>query len=237
MNKLRLSALVLTGALSLSLLAACGGKDEAPAESTAPSQAPIESVEPSAAPSETPAVSETPAESTAPESSESPQVSKAPEASKAPVTTPAPVAPTPAPAEPTPAPAAPSQDASAVVSAFWSAVSAAQQPELMDLDADFLKEMYSIDANDLEAWLCKMPLMNTQATEYFFAKVKPGKLDTVKAALAARQSALEDQWKTYLPEQLELVQNYQLLSQGDWVCFAICQEYASIPGIFANCVK
>ena len=49
----------------------------------------------------------------------------------------------------------------------------------MDVDADTLSALYGIDAADLEEYICKMPMMSVQATEFFIAKVKDGKLDAV----------------------------------------------------------
>ena len=189
MKHFRLSALVLTGALSLSLLTACGGKEPAPEESIQPSEAPVESVEPELDP-------DFPMES-------------------APIT----------------------DYGDPVVNAFWETVSKNQQPDMMDLDPDLLMEMYSIDAASLDAYLCKMPLMNTQATEYFFAKVKDGQMDAVKTALENRQAALEKQWEHYLPEQLELVQNYQLMDNGQYIMFAVTYEYDQMAGIFSEVTK
>ena len=49
--------------------------------------------------------------------------------------------------------------------------------------------------------------------------------ETVKAAVEKRQDDLEAQWSQYLPEQLELVQNYKLVTNGNYILFAV-SEYA-----------
>ena len=79
-----------------------------------------------------------------------------------------------------------------------------------------------------------MPFMNTQATEFFMAKVSADNMDAVKAALEARQAALEEQWKQYLPEQLELVQNYKLLTAGDYILFAVSYDADGAETIFTE---
>lgn len=94
----------------------------------------------------------------------------------------------------------------------------------MDVDADTLSALYGIDTADLEDYICKMPMMSVQATEFFIAKVKDGKLDAVKAALEQRQKDLEEQWSQYLPAQLELVQNYKLVSNGNYILFAVSES-------------
>ena len=50
------------------------------------------------------------------------------------------------------------------------------------------------------------------------------KMDAVKAAVEKRQADLVQQWSQYLPEQLELVENYQLVTSGNYILFAISEQ-------------
>ena len=188
MKKFRLSALVLAGAMSLSLLTACGGKDT-PAESVQPSELPMESMEPDVElPEDLPEIVQTPAATDDP-----------------------------------------------VINAFWDTmVENYEMPEMMDLDETLLQDVYGMDPALLDAWFCKMPFMNTQATEFFMAKVSADNMAAVKTALEARQAALEEQWKQYLPEQLELVQNYKLLTAGDYILFAVSYDAAGAETVFTE---
>ena len=79
------------------------------------------------------------------------------------------------------------------------------------------------DNDDRKKEFC--PEISVQATEFFIAEVKEGKMDAVKAAVEKRQADLVQQWSQYLPEQLELVENYQLVTSGNYILFAI-SEYA-----------
>ncbi|OUN07156.1 hypothetical protein B5G43_06005 [Flavonifractor sp. An92] len=229
----RFLSLALAGALSLSLLAGCGsnGESVAPSEEVTPPQA-SESVQPSESPlpseSLQPEVSEEPSASVTPsDEPETPSAKPTSKPSAAPTTKPTakPTAkPTTKPtAKPTPTPA-PTQapaDASTVINSVWTEISKNEMPALIDLDSETLLAVYSINSSDLEAYICKMPMMATHATEFFIAKVKDGKMDTVKAAVEKRQDDLEAQWSQYLPEQLELVQNYKLVTNGNYILFAI----------------
>ena len=125
---------------------------------------------------------------------------------------------------PTPEPVEPEPQVDAVQST-WNDISKLDIPSLTDLDDATLTALYGIDPADLDSYLCKMPMVNVQATEFFIAKVKDGKMDTVKAAVEKRQDDLEAQWSQYLPEQLELVQNYKLVTNGNYILFAV-SEYA-----------
>jgi len=226
MKNFRLPALALAGALSLSILTACSPKEPDP--TPAPTDTPVVT----AAPSETPEPEVT--ESAEPEESDTPAPIPS-DVQVSPIETPKPtVKPTPAPVETPPA-----QESEALTaSAIWDKVSAGLDlPALTDLDDDLLSDIYGIDAADLESYVCKLPLMNVHATEFFIAQVKEGKLDAVKSAVEARQAALEEQWKQYLPDQLELVQNYKLTTSGSYLLFAIGEDAAGVETAFLDCTK
>ena len=111
---------------------------------------------------------------------------------------------------------------------LWSKIEAlGEMPMQMDVPDEFLADAdnYGIDKADLEDYIAKMPGMMVHATEFFIAKVKDGKMDAVKAALEARQVKLDAQWSSYLPDQHDLVKNYKLTVNGNYIFFAI-SEYA-----------
>lgn len=107
----------------------------------------------------------------------------------------------------------------------------------MDIPDDSLADFYGIDPADLETYVVKVPMMNVQATEFFMAKVKGGKMDTVKAALETRQQNLDAQWSTYLPDQYKLVQDYELVTSGDYVLFAISDYAGQAVQLFNDAVS
>ena len=218
MNK-RILSLALAGVLSLGLLTACGGNQEPAPETDTPA---VESptgtpeTEPTPTPEETGLPETTPPaeESPSEEPSDTPSAKPSTPPSSAPSTKPTP---TPAPVEPEP-----TVD---VVQSTWNAISQLDIPSLSDVDAETLSALYGISTDDLVSYVCKMPAISVQATEFFIAEVKDGKMDAVKAAVEKRQADLVQQWSQYLPEQLELVENYQLVTSGNYILFAI-SEYA-----------
>lgn len=218
MNK-RILSLALAGVLSLGLLTACGGS-QTPAPETdtpavesptgTPETEPTPTPEETVLPETTPPAEESPSE----EPSDTPSAKPSTPPSSAPSTKPTP---TPAPVEPEP-----TVD---VVQSTWNAISQLDIPSLSDVDAETLSALYGISTDDLVSYVCKMPAISVQATEFFIAEVKEGKMDAVKAAVEKRQADLVQQWSQYLPEQLELVENYQLVTSGNYILFAI-SEYA-----------
>ena len=217
MNK-RILSLALAGVLSLGLLTACGGS-QTPAPETdtpavesptgTPETEPTPTPEETVLPETTPPAEESPSE----EPSGTPSAKPSTPPSSAPSTKPTP---TPAPVEPEP-----TVD---VVQSTWNAISQLDIPSLSDVDAETLSALYGISTDDLVSYVCKMPAISVQATEFFIAEVKEGKMDAVKAAVEKRQADLVQQWSQYLPEQLELVENYQLVTSGNYILFAISEH-------------
>lgn len=217
MNK-RILSLALAGVLSLGLLTACGGgQDNVPETDTPAVESPSASpeTEPTPTPEETVLPETTPPaeESPSEEPSDTPSAKPSTPPSSAPSTKPTP---TPAPVEPEP-----TVD---VVQSTWNAISQLDIPSLSDVDAETLSALYGISTDDLVSYVCKMPAISVQATEFFIAEVKEGKMDAVKAAVEKRQADLVQQWSQYLPEQLELVENYQLVTSGNYILFAISEH-------------
>ena len=213
MNK-RILSLALAGVLSLGLLTACGGgQDNVPETDTPAVESPSASpeTEPTPTPEETVLPETTPPAEESP--SEEPSDTPSAKPSSAPSTQPTP---TPAPVEPEP-----TVD---VVQSTWNAISQLDIPSLSDVDAETLSALYGISTDDLVSYVCKMPAISVQATEFFIAEVKDGKMDAVKAAVEKRQADLVQQWSQYLPEQLELVENYQLVTSGNYILFAISEH-------------
>lgn len=248
MNR-RFPALALAGVMTLSMLSACGSPAE-PSEPT-PTPLPVETATPSPAvtptdspePADTPEPTNTPAgdidvpgqnppESSTPTAkpTKTPAPTQTPAPTKAPSATPTP-APTPT---PTPTPA----DKSDAVQDVWDSIAGEiELPSFEDMDGEILSALYGIDSANLVRYIGKVPLMNVQATEIFIAQVKDGSMDAVKAGIAKRQADLLDQWSTYLPEQLKLVENYKLVTNGNYVLFAISHEAERMVEIFNDCTN
>lgn len=239
MNK-KLLALALSGALTLSLLAACGSPDaegSVPPASTPPATESLTpSPSPEATPSETPEPTESPEPSETPEPTESaqpsesqkPSESPAPSGSQKPSESPAPSesqkpAESPAPSEsqqPSETPAPSESPSASVIQSIWNQVSGLERPEMMDLDAALLSDLYGIDPADLVEFVAKMPLVSANINEFLIAQCAPGRVDAVKAACESRLATLQSSASQY-PETAELLENYKLVTSGDYILFCI----------------
>ena len=129
------------------------------------------------------------------------------------------------------------------LNALWNKIAALSDGEgslsemaFIEATDDDLTNLYGIDAADLDGYLVRVPMMNVNATEFFVAKVKDGKMDTVKAALESRQANLDTQWSTYLPDQYELVKNYKLTTNGSYIFFAVSRFAGQAEGLFNDAI-
>ena len=223
MNK-KFIALALSGALTLSLLAACGSPDAegtTPPVSTPPateSLTPTPTPSPEVTPSETPEPTESAQPSETPEPSESAQPSESQKPSESPKPSE-----TQKPSE-SPKPSEsqqPSESPSAsVVQSIWNEVSGLDRPNLMDMDEVLLSDLYGIDPADLVEFVAKMPLVSANINEFLIAQCAPGRVDAVKAACESRLATLQSSASQY-PETAELLENYKLVTSGDYILFCI----------------
>lgn len=227
MKYIRLSALALTGAMTLSLCA-CSPKE--PAATPTPEATVTPGVVESIAPTATPEAQPTESINVVTPPAETDAVVK-PLESQAPVQTSAPTAePTQAPSE---APSeAPADDLTAAD--VYAKVSAVAGGNPMS-DASFvLEEFYNLSAGDLEDYILAMPDMSTAIEEIFIAKVKSGKMDSVKAACQSRQQGMAEDAAIY-PATGGYVANYQLVTNGDWILFCVCENASSAASAFNGC--
>ncbi len=239
----RFLALALAGTMTFGLLTACGGGNgdgisQTPdavttppvVESTTPapeSSSPIVEESPDASPESSAPVDE----SAAPSSTPTAKPSASAKPTTQPTATPKPTA------KPTPTPTPESKPQTNAVQSTWDDISKLSLPNLTAMDDATLSAMYGINASDLEEYVCMMPLMGVHSTEFFIAEVKDGKMDTVKAGIAKRQADLDAQWSQYLPDQYELVKNYKLVTNGNYVLFAISEYADKAVSIFDSYTK
>ena len=239
----RFIALALAGTLTFGLLTACGGGNTPAPESSAPvvensSSPPPESSAPvTESPDALPETSAPVEESAEPSAEPSAQPTAKP--TTKPTATPKPTTKPTATPKPTvkPTPTPESKPETNVVQSVWNDISKLSLPNLTAMDDATLAAMYGINASDLEEYICMMPLMGVHSTEFFIAKVKDGKMDTVKAGIAKRQADLDAQWSQYLPDQHELVKNYKLVTNGNYVLFAISEYASDAVSIFNSYTK
>lgn len=105
-------------------------------------------------------------------------------------------------------------------------------PRLMELDQNGFEDFYSLTDKQVSEFVAYIPMMNVKATEIVIIKAVSGKAGDVEAAMKLRQETALKTWETYLPDQYELVKNYRLVTNGDWVLFVVSEHAETIEQIF-----
>ncbi len=97
-----------------------------------------------------------------------------------------------------------------------------EQPVLMELSAEELKDLYNIDSAKLEDYSVRVPMMNIKTNEIAIFKVKEEKdVADIQAALKKRAENVQKQFEQYLPDQYENAKNYKLITKGNYVLLVI----------------
>lgn len=89
--------------------------------------------------------------------------------------------------------------------------------------ADYLDSFYNLSADDLADFVFYMPDMSTALQEFFLARAKEGKVETVKAACESRLQGLKEEAEFY-PGTADFVDSAKVEAVGDWVVLAVCPE-------------
>ncbi|MEG2322227.1 MAG: DUF4358 domain-containing protein [Bacilli bacterium] len=91
--------------------------------------------------------------------------------------------------------------------------------KMVEVTKEQMKDVLNLDAGSVDEFLMAMPMMMIQSNTYIIVKPVAGKTDDVKKALDAYMLKLEEQWKTYLPDQYELVKNRKVVTLGDYIIY------------------
>ena len=101
----------------------------------------------------------------------------------------------------------------------------------MDITMETLNTMYQITADEVEAVIGKMPMMNVQASMYLVIQAKEGAVDSVKTKVENYGTAYEEQWATYLPEQYELVKQRKSGVKGNYVYLIVSENAEELEAL------
>lgn len=93
-------------------------------------------------------------------------------------------------------------------------------PAQMAMEGEMFNDTYGIDTNLLADYTVMMPMMSAHSNEIAVLKVKNQKdVAVVKEALTKRANAAEE--NTLYPEQKELIQAHQIVSEGNYILYVV----------------
>ena len=105
---------------------------------------------------------------------------------------------------------------------------------LMEVTKDDVEVLTGVNPEDLEEFLIKNSVM-TQASSYYILKPKSGKKEAVKEVMNNYMTTVEENWKTYLPDQYELVKNRLEEEYGEYLIYIIASDNELVYNTIKEC--
>lgn len=95
---------------------------------------------------------------------------------------------------------------------------------LVPVQDEMVENTLGIKKDTYSEILMKVPMMIVQSNMYIIVKPENGKKDDVKKAIDQYMTNLEEQWKTYLPDQYELVKNRKYEEYGGYLIYIVSSD-------------
>ena len=97
--------------------------------------------------------------------------------------------------------------------------------DFVQITEDTYMDVYKLDKSKYEDVMVYGSPVNVKANEMIVIKAKDAaNLEEAKKDLEARKAALEEQWKTYLPEQYEMVQNAVIRTKDNYAALIVAPD-------------
>jgi len=112
-------------------------------------------------------------------------------------------------------------------------LSKVEQPSLIAMDAQMVKDMYHIDPAIAEQLAVKMPMMNVKTNEIAIFKAKDDASKVaIEEGMKKRAGDVQKQFETYLPDQYENAKNYKIVTKDNYILFVISESADQIVETF-----
>ncbi len=109
---------------------------------------------------------------------------------------------------------------------------------LTQIPDEFIGNGYQIDASQYESVLVYGSMMGVHANEIILLKAKnQAGVSLAKQTLENRKNQLIEQWKSYLPEQYELVKQSKIVTNGLYAAFVCANSQNSAVNAFHAALK
>lgn len=95
---------------------------------------------------------------------------------------------------------------------------------MVEVKKEEIKDMLELEVGQVEEFLMMTPLMIVNSNTYIIVKPSSGEKDNVKAAIDTYMGKLEEQWKTYLINQYQLVKNRKYVEYGDYLIYIVSSD-------------
>lgn len=112
-------------------------------------------------------------------------------------------------------------------------VTEVEQPKLIELTAEDLKNLYNLDAAKLEDFSVRVPMMGVKTNEIAIFKVKDEKdIAEVLTAIEQRAESVMKTFEQYLQDQYENAKNHKIITKGNYVLFVISDQADELIAVY-----
>ena len=112
------------------------------------------------------------------------------------------------------------------------------QMTMLETDPEMVKELTGLDLDLVEEGKYFDPAMNVKCFTVYAAKAKDASgVDAIKTAFEARLKAQQESFERYLPDQYELAQKGQIVTEGNYVLLVILVDTQASVDAFHGLFK
>lgn len=108
---------------------------------------------------------------------------------------------------------------------------------VMPVPVESIEDVLGIKPEQVDEFLMATPMMIVRSDTYIIVKPSEGNKKEVKEKIDEYMTNLEEQWKLYLPEQYELVQNRLEKELGDYLVYIISNDNNLAYKTIKDCKK
>ena len=105
------------------------------------------------------------------------------------------------------------------------------------IDEETMKTAYDMDFSNFDEYYGRIPKANVHATSVIGVKVKNGKKEEARAELMKYQAAMEKNFERYLPDQYDLVKDYRIIENGDYMLLVIADNADDVETAFSDAFR
>ncbi len=107
-------------------------------------------------------------------------------------------------------------------------------PPMSKVEIESLELIIGLTTEEVDEILMKTPMLMTNAATYIIVKPSEGNEEAVEEKLDQYMSDLEENWKTYLPEQYELVKDRMKEELGEYLIYIVSDDNEKVLEAIKN---
>lgn len=110
--------------------------------------------------------------------------------------------------------------------------------EMKKGDSKDLKRFLKLNSNELKDFVYYMPKSTMDVDEMLIVKVKDkSQITAIEDAIDSRVNKQIESFSGYGPEQVSLLQDYEVINKGDYIFYLVSKDVDNISNSFKESIK